>query len=172
MNFCFRLRAVGKTQRAIRSKGKKILFTAFSRNVVGKSARDNPKRYCGWLWGHCSSKKFERMVWEATDICLRVLKRKATKAGSIASVVTNSVLIISHTTFRDCRVHISSDNLSQNSCIPTEYSYFTLPEKGFFQAWGIWKGREIMSFQSLKGSKRAKLHYFMEVKRQESFLVL
>ena len=48
--------------------------TAISRKVVAKSARDNPKRYCGWLWGHCSSKKFERMVREAQDICLRVLK--------------------------------------------------------------------------------------------------
>ena len=23
-----------------------------SRKVVGKSARDNPERYCGWLLGH------------------------------------------------------------------------------------------------------------------------
>ena len=51
-----------------------LLLTAISRKVVGKSARDNHGRYCGWLWGHCSSKKFERMVREATDICLRVLK--------------------------------------------------------------------------------------------------
>ena len=50
------------------------LYTAISRKVVGKSARDNPERYCRWLWGHCSSKKFERVVLEATDICLWVLK--------------------------------------------------------------------------------------------------
>ena len=31
--------------------------------------------------------------------------------------VRNSVLIISHITFRDCRVHIFSDNLSRKSCI-------------------------------------------------------
>ena len=31
--------------------------------------------------------------------------------------VRNSVLRISHITFRDCRVHIFSDNLSRNSCI-------------------------------------------------------
>ena len=31
--------------------------------------------------------------------------------------VMNSVLIISYITFRDCRVHIFSDNLSRNSCI-------------------------------------------------------
>ena len=31
--------------------------------------------------------------------------------------VRKSVLIVSHITFRDCRVHIFSDNLSRNSCI-------------------------------------------------------
>ena len=49
-------------------------YTAISRKVVGKSARDNPERYCGWFWVHSSSKKFERMAGEAMDICLRVLK--------------------------------------------------------------------------------------------------
>ena len=37
--------------------------------------------------------------------------------GSTATVVRNSVSIISHITFRDCRVHIFADNLSRNSCI-------------------------------------------------------
>ena len=37
--------------------------------------------------------------------------------------VRNSVLIISHITLRDCRVHIFSDNpVSRNSCI-YEYLY-------------------------------------------------
>ena len=27
----------------------KYMCTAVSRKVVGKSARDNPERYCGWL---------------------------------------------------------------------------------------------------------------------------
>ena len=31
--------------------------------------------------------------------------------------VRKSILIISHVTFWDCRVHIFSDNLSQTSCI-------------------------------------------------------
>ena len=31
--------------------------------------------------------------------------------------VRNSVLVISHFTFWDCRVHIFSNNLSQNSCM-------------------------------------------------------
>ena len=34
------------------------------------------------------------------------VKKKATKVGSTATVVRNSVLIISHITFGDCRVHI------------------------------------------------------------------
>ena len=49
------------------------------------------------------------------------VKKKATKVGSTATVVRNSVLIISHITFRDCRVHIFSNNLSRNSCIPALY---------------------------------------------------
>ena len=48
-------------------------YTAVSRKVVGKSARDNPERYCGWFCLPCSPKKFERMAREATDICSRVL---------------------------------------------------------------------------------------------------
>ena len=43
--------------------------------------------------------------------------RKVTKVGSTATVVRNSVLIISHITFRDCRVHFILDKLSRNSCI-------------------------------------------------------
>ena len=39
------------------------------------------------------------------------------KAGSTAAVVRYSVMIISHITFRDCRVHFFGDNLSRNSCI-------------------------------------------------------
>ena len=33
-------------------------YTAISRKVVGKTAHDNPERYCGWFCVHCSSKKF------------------------------------------------------------------------------------------------------------------
>ena len=92
------------------------VYTAISRKVVGKSARDNPEGYCGWFLVHCSLKKFERMGGEATDICLRVLK-ESKKSRFDSYSVRNSVLIISHITFRDCRVHIFPDNLSRNSCI-------------------------------------------------------
>ena len=50
------------------------------------------------------------------DLCLRVLK-ESSKSRFDSYSVRNSVLIVSHITFRDCRVHIFSDNLSQNSCI-------------------------------------------------------
>ena len=51
------------------------VYTAVSRKVVGKSARDNPERYCGWFLVHCFSKKFQRMVRKVMDICLLVLKK-------------------------------------------------------------------------------------------------
>ena len=50
------------------------------------------------------------------DISFRELK-ESNKNRFDSYSVRNSVLIISHITFRGCRVHISSDNLSQNSCI-------------------------------------------------------
>ena len=49
------------------------------------------------------------------DLCLRVLKER-NKSRFDSYSVMNNVLIISHTTFRDCRVHIFSDNRSRNSC--------------------------------------------------------
>ena len=96
-------------------------YTAISRKVVGKSACDNPKRYCGWLWVHCSSKKFERMAREVMDVCLRLLK-ESNKGRFESCSVRNGVLIIFHITFRDCHVHIFSDNLSRNSCIHNRQS--------------------------------------------------
>ena len=57
------------------------------------------------------------MAREAMDLCLQVLK-ESNKSRFDSYKVRNSVLIISHITFRDCRVHNFSDNLSRNSCIP------------------------------------------------------
>ena len=41
-------------------------YTAISRKV-GKSARDNPERHCGWFQIHCSSEKFERIGTKGHD---------------------------------------------------------------------------------------------------------
>ena len=56
------------------------------------------------------------MAREAMDKRLRVLK-ESNKSRLDSCSARNSILIISHITFRDCRAHIFSDNLSQNSCI-------------------------------------------------------
>ena len=61
------------------------------------------------------------MAREAMDICLRVLK-ESDKRMFDSYIVRNSVLIIPHITFRDCRVHIFSDNLSRSSCISDLHS--------------------------------------------------
>ena len=54
------------------------------------------------------------MAREAIDVCLQILKESNNRRFDGCSV-RNSVLIIFHVTFRDCCVHIFSDNLSQNS---------------------------------------------------------
>ena len=53
------------------------------------------------------------------EICFRV-RKESSKSRFDSYSVRKSVLIISHITLRDCRVHIFSDSLSQNSCI---YAY-------------------------------------------------
>ena len=54
------------------------------------------------------------MAREAIDLFLRMLTESDNRRFDSYSV-RNSVLIISHITFRDCRVHIFSDNLSRNT---------------------------------------------------------
>ena len=60
------------------------------------------------------------MAREAMGVCLRVLK-ESNKSRLDSYSVRKSVSIISHVTFRDCRVHSLSDNLSRNSCIQTVF---------------------------------------------------
>ena len=45
------------------------------------------------------------MTRDAMDVCLRVVK-ESNKSRFDSLSVRNSVLIISHITFRDCRLHI------------------------------------------------------------------
>ena len=55
------------------------------------------------------------MAREAMALCLRVLK-ESNKSRFDSYSVRNSVLVISHITFRDCRVQYFPDNLARNSC--------------------------------------------------------
>ena len=55
------------------------------------------------------------------DVCLRVLK-ESNKSRFDSYSVRNSELIVSHITFRDCRVYIFSDNFSRNSCMLNGHS--------------------------------------------------
>ena len=65
--------------------------------------------------------KFEGIGMKGHGNVFASAKREQQKVGSTAAVVRNSVLIISHITFRDCRVHNFFDNLSRNSCIPIRF---------------------------------------------------
>ena len=58
-------------------------------------------------------RNLKELARKAMEMCLRVLK-ESNKSRFDSYSVRNSVLIISHITFRDCRVHIFSDNLSRN----------------------------------------------------------
>ena len=60
------------------------------------------------------------MTGEVIGVCLRVLKER-NKSRFDSYSVRNSVLNISHITFRDCRVPILTDNLSRNSCMPNDH---------------------------------------------------
>ena len=75
-----------------------------------------PKGFVGGFEFTVLQKKFERLAWEAKDVCLWVLE-ESNKSRFDSYNLRNSVLIISRITFRDCRLRIFSDNLSGNSCI-------------------------------------------------------
>ena len=118
--------------------GRKQLFR---KRLWEKSAREHPERYCGWFWVHCSSKKSERMAREAMEICLRVLK-ESNKSRFESYSVRNSELIVSHTTFRDCRVQIFSDSLSRNSCISGMRRSVSSPHKRLRRELKKWRAEE------------------------------
>ena len=60
---------------------------------------------------------FQRNLKEWQDIRLQVVKEINKSRFHSYSAMRNSVLIISHITFWDCRMHIFSNNPSWNSCM-------------------------------------------------------
>ena len=94
----------------------RVYIQLFRERLSQKVHATIPKVIVGGFEFTVLSKKFERMTREAIDVCWRVLK-ESNKIRFDSYSVRNSVLVISHITFRDCRVHIFSENLSRNSCI-------------------------------------------------------
>ena len=91
-------------------------YSYFEKGCRKKCTRQSRKAL--WVVSvHCSSEKFERIGTKGQENVFASANGKQQKLGSTATVVRNSVSIISHITFRDCRVHIFSDNLSRDSCI-------------------------------------------------------
>ena len=75
----------------------------------------------------CSSKKFERMVREATDICLRVLKESNKSRFDSFSRYEPCIDHIPYYLSGLSRAHFfRRDNLSRNSCI---FDSITLEDK-------------------------------------------
>ena len=114
---CMQVKALKMTaaQTAVSSWHKVPLFVySYFEKGVRKSHATIPKG--GWFWVRCSSRKFERMAWEAMDlhVCLPMLK-ESNKSRFDSFGVRDSALIISHITFRDCPVQVFCDNLSRNS---------------------------------------------------------
>ena len=71
------------------------------------------------LWVVLSS-LFLKEIWRngtrGKDVCFQ-MRKESNKRRFDSYFVSNSVLIISHITFRDCRVHIFFRNFTRNSCI-------------------------------------------------------
>ena len=95
------------------------------------------ERYCGWFWDHCSSQKFWKNDTRGHGLCFRVLKRSS-KSRLDSYSVRNSVLTISHITFRDCRVRFFSDNLSRKSCILYSKKLTGTTETKSWNWWPLW----------------------------------
>ena len=71
-----------------------------------------PKGVVGGFGFTVLQRKLKELARKAMKMCLRVLTE-----SNKSRFDSYSVSIISHITFRDCRVHTSSDNLSRNSCM-------------------------------------------------------
>ena len=77
----------------------------FREGLSEKVHATNPKGIVGGFEFTVLQRNLKELARKAMKMCLRVLTER-NKVGSTATVVRNSISIISHITFRDCRVHI------------------------------------------------------------------
>ena len=76
------------------------------------------------------------------DVCLRVLK-ESNKSRFDSYSVRNSVLIISHIIFRDCRVHIFSDKLYTETSFTRVQQIFVTFSADWYKREEVWKNARI-----------------------------
>ena len=89
---------------------------AISRNVVGKSARDNPERHCGWFKVHCSLMNFERIGTKSHG---NVFASAKGKQQSRFDSYSRQKQCIDHIPYYLSELSLPhfADNLFRNSCI-------------------------------------------------------
>ena len=97
-------------------KGLKKCIQLFRERLSEKVHATIPKGIVEGFEFTVLQRNLKELARKAMKMCLRVLT-ESNQSRFDSYNVRNSVLIISHITFRDCRVHISSDNLSGNSCM-------------------------------------------------------
>ena len=69
--------------------------TAISRKVVRKSTRNNPERYCGWFWAHCSSKIIIcKNGTRGNGLRFAIAKGKQQKVSTVSGTVYRSYPIL------------------------------------------------------------------------------
>ena len=117
----------------------------FEKGCRKKCTRQSRKALWVVLSSLCFSKKFERIDTKGHGNVFA-----SAKVHSTATVVRNRVLIITHVTFRDYRVHIFSDNLSRNSCIAV---YISLLCRGIWRSLKGW-GEDKKSARATMGRGR------------------
>ena len=100
----------------LKSLSSSLHIQLFRERLSGKVHATILKGIVGGFEFFFFQRNLKELARKAMEICLRALKEN-NKSRFDSYSVRNSVLIISHVTFRDCHVHIFSDNLSRNSCI-------------------------------------------------------
>ena len=99
------------------------MYTAISRKVVGKSARDNPERHCGGFEFTVPQRNLKELAQKAMKMCLRVLTESNKSRFDSYSRQEQCIDHIPYYLSGLSRAHFSN-NLSRNSCIQISNTCF------------------------------------------------
>ena len=91
------------------------------------------------------------------DVCLHGLE-ESNKSRLNSYSVRNSVLIISHITIRDCRVHSFSDNLSRINCILIAHIPWWLWYVAIIFIWNVGNPVITSAEREVKDSRRSRTY--------------